>query len=274
MTTSEATHRVIPSDVAEFPALSVEDLSAGYPDDPRAVFDVTFDVWRGERVAVIGPNGAGKSTLFKAIAGVIPTTSGTISQAGRDCRSSHGLIGYVPQQNSVDWNFPATVGDVVMMGRAREIGWLRWPSRADWERVNHALTQVSMKSFINRRIGQLSGGQKQRVFIARALAQASSVLLLDEPFNGVDVTTIDEIMQTLDDLRDSGVTVIVATHDMELAATAFDKILLMKRRQIAYGVPSEVYTAETLKAAYGSRVNVLHDSDGTTLVVADEHGCC
>ncbi len=252
-------------------ALSVIDLAAGYPNDSRAIYDVTFDVMAGERVAVIGPNGAGKSTLFKAIAGIIPFSSGQISQGGLDCRSSHSLIGYVPQQNQVDWNFPATVGDVVMMGRARQIGWLRWPGRHDWDEVKRALALVSMERAIDRPIGQLSGGQKQRVFIARALVQNAHVLLLDEPFNGLDPAAYEEILTSLDRLRADGVTVLVATHDMESATTQFDKLLLMKRKLIAYGEAGEVYTAANLKAAYGSRVSVLQDPDLGTLIVTDEH---
>lgn len=256
----------------DFPALSVVDLAAGYPNDSRAVNDVSFDVMAGERVAVIGPNGAGKSTLFKAIAGIIPFTSGQISQGGLDCRTSHSLIGYVPQQNQVDWNFPATVGDVVVMGRARQIGWLRWAGRRDWDEVRRALALVSMEKLIDRRIGQLSGGQKQRVFIARALVQTAQVLLLDEPFNGLDPAAYEEILQTLDRLRSDGVTVLVATHDMELATTQFDKMLLIKRRLIAYGTAQQVYTPQHLRAAYGARVSVLNDPVLGTVVVADEHG--
>ena len=252
------------------PSLCVVDLAAGYPDDKRAVSEINFDVYPGERVAVVGPNGAGKSTLFKAIAGVIPFTSGEISQGGRDCSDSHDLIGYVPQQNAVDWNFPASVGDVVMMGRARQIGWFRWPSAADWKAVEHALDQVGMLKYINRRIGRLSGGQKQRVFIARALTQAADVLLLDEPFNGVDVTATEEILDTLDRLRQDGVTVLVATHDMDLATTQFDKMMLIKRKLIAYGRPDDVYTPDNLKAAYGSRVSFLRDGE-RILVALDEH---
>lgn len=253
------------------PALSVKDLAAGYPNDSRAISDMTFEVLSGERVAIIGPNGAGKSTLFKAIAGIIPFTNGQISQGGLDCRASHRLIGYVPQQNQVDWNFPATVGDVVMMGRARQIGWLRWPRKHDWDEVRRVLSLVSMERAIDRRIGQLSGGQKQRVFIARALVQDSHVLLLDEPFNGLDPAAYEEILQTLERLRADGVTVLVATHDMELATSQFDKLLLMKRRLIAYGTAQEVYTPANLKAAYGSRVSVLQDPELGTIVVADEH---
>jgi len=172
---------------AEALALSVVDLSAGYAGQGKAIEGVNFEVLSGERVAVIGPNGAGKSTLFKAIVGLIPFSSGSISIHGKDCRSSHNLVGYVPQQEEIDWSFPANVYDVVMMGRTRQIGWLRWPRRLDHEIVHSVLEQVGLANFANRQIGQLSGGQKRRVFIARALAQETDVLLLDEPFSGVDV---------------------------------------------------------------------------------------
>lgn len=254
------------------PALAVNDLSAGYPGDRRAIEHVNFEVAPGDRVAVIGPNGAGKSTLFKAIVGLIPFTSGSISIYGHDCRASHNLIGYVPQHHEIDWNFPATVGDVVLMGRARHIGWLRLPRRADWELTRELLDQVGMAAHIDRQIGQLSGGQKRRVFIARALAQNADVLLLDEPFTGVDAAAEDEIMQTLDMLRERGVTVLLATHDMEMAAKRFDQMLLLKGRVIAYGAPEEVFTPANLRLAYGGGIHVFEDG-GQTFIVTDEHGC-
>lgn len=256
-----------------FPALSVQNLSAGYPGSRQTIEDINFEVQRGERVAVIGPNGAGKSTLFKAIVGLIPFTSGSVSIHGEDCRASHNMVGYVPQHNEIDWNFPATVGDVVMMGRARQIGWFRLPRRSDWRLVEDKLAQVGMAHFINRQIGELSGGQKRRVFIARALAQNTDVLLLDEPFSGVDTAAEDEIMQALDMLQENRVTVILATHDMEMATQRFDRMLLIKKHVIGFGTPEEVFTPANLKAAYGNRVSVLQDA-GQMYVLADEHGCC
>jgi ABC-type Mn2+/Zn2+ transport system ATPase subunit len=256
---------------AAIPAMSVRELAAGYPGDRYAVADLTFDVRAGERIAIIGPNGAGKSTLFKAMVGLLPFTHGSISIFGQDCRASHDMLGYVPQHNEIDWNFPATVGDVVMMGRARHIGWLRLPRRHDWEAVEDLLDQVGMGAFITRQIGQLSGGQKRRVFIARALAQNADVLLLDEPFTGVDADAEGEIMQTLDLLRSRGVTVILATHDMQMAAAHFDRLLLLKRRVIAYGPPSQVLTPEHLRAAYSGGISIFQN-DGQTLIFADEHG--
>jgi ABC-type Mn2+/Zn2+ transport system ATPase subunit len=255
------------------PVLSVQHLSAGYPGDRRAIDGVSFNVHQGERIAVIGPNGAGKSTLFKAIVGLLPFTDGSVSIHGEDCRASHNLVGYVPQHNEIDWNFPATVGDVVMMGRARQIGWFRLPGRSDWRIVQDILAQVGMERYTKRQIGELSGGQKRRVFIARALAQDTDVLLLDEPFSGVDSAASDEIMEALDMLQKYGVTVILATHDMEMATQRFDKLLLLKRQVIAYGAPEEVFTPTHLKAAYGGRVSVLQEA-GQMYVLADEHGCC
>ncbi|MBC8098824.1 MAG: metal ABC transporter ATP-binding protein [Armatimonadetes bacterium] len=251
----------------------IDDVAAGYPSDRYAIQHVSFQVTVGERVAVIGPNGAGKSTLFKALVGLLPFTTGSVSIHGEDCRTSHNLVGYVPQHNEIDWNFPATVRDVVMMGRARQIGWLRFPGKRDWALVHERLAQVGMDGYAHRQIGQLSGGQKRRVFIARALAQNADVLLLDEPFSGVDANAEQEIMQTLDLLKAAHVTVILATHDMQMALTQFDKLLLLKGTVIGYGTPSEVFTPDTLRAAYGGRVSVWQDA-GQTLILADEHGCC
>ncbi len=257
---------------APCPSLAVHDLSAGYPGARGAIRQLSFDVLPGERVGVLGPNGAGKSTLFKAIAGLIPHETGYISMHGEDCKTSHEMVGYVPQHNEIDWNFPVTVRDVVMMGRTRQIGWLRWPGRHDRAVVEAALERVGMVGFGDRQIGQLSGGQRRRVFIARALAQETDVLLLDEPFSGVDAAAEREIMAVLDLLRAEGVTVILATHDMNMAASHFDKLLLLKGALIAYGVPADIFTPDMLSAAYGGRIGVFHE-DGQVIVIADEHGC-
>ncbi len=254
------------------PALSVVDLSAGYPGARDAIQGVTFDAEIGERVGVLGPNGAGKSTLFKAIAGLIPHHTGHISMHGEDCATSHRMIGYVPQHEEIDWSFPVTVRDVVMMGRVRTVGWLRRPRRRDWEAVDGQLARVGMADFRHRQIGQLSGGQKRRVFIARALAQETDVLLLDEPFSGVDAAAEGEILQALDVLRGAGVTVLLATHDLSLATRQFDRLLLLKRRVVAYGAPADVFRPETLREAYGGRIGVFGEGQETFFIV-DEHGC-
>jgi ABC-type Mn2+/Zn2+ transport system ATPase subunit len=262
---------VIPPADETCPALLVHELSAGYPGERTAIDNISFTINPGESVAVLGPNGAGKSTLFKTIVGLIPHHTGYISMSGEDCATSHRMIGYVPQQEAIDWTFPVTVRDVVMMGRARHIGWFRWPRRADWETVDAVLDRVGMAPFRDRQIGQLSGGQRRRVFIARALAQQTTVLLLDEPFSGVDATAGEEIMGVLDMLHADGVTIILATHDMGMAASRFDKLLLVNQQVIAFGTSEEVFTAENLRRAYQSRVEVV--LDGTqTIVIVDEHG--
>lgn len=252
-------------------ALDVSQLSAGYPGDVRAIDNLNFSVRAGERIALIGPNGAGKTTLFKAIAGLIAFTNGEISVYGEDCRSSHAFVGYVPQNSEIDWDFPVTVTDVVMMGRARHNRWLPWSRKQDRQVVDALLEKLSLTTLAHRQIGELSGGQKRRVFIARALAQEASILLMDEPFNGVDGYAESEIMTTLDLLSAQGITILLATHDMGRAARDFDRILLLKRRLIACGKPDEVMQADILRQAYGGALQVFN-AGNETIFIADEHG--
>ncbi|MFP4322388.1 MAG: metal ABC transporter ATP-binding protein [Anaerolineales bacterium] len=255
---------------ARVPALVVEDFSAGYPGARHVLRHVGFSVMPGDYIGILGPNGAGKSTLFKAIAGLIPHETGCISIHGENCRRSHNLVGYVPQIENIDWNFPATVRDVVMMGRTRQIGWFLPATPAHWRKVDSLLDRVGMADFRQRQIGALSGGQRRRVFIARALAQETDVLLLDEPFSGVDISAEREIQEALDQLNAEGITIIVATHDMEMAQTQFDRLLLLKHRVIAYGTPKEVFTPGALREAYGRRVGVIEHGN-QTVIVADFH---
>lgn len=252
-------------------ALDVSQLSAGYPGNNRAIDDLNFVIHKGERVALIGPNGAGKTTLFKAIAGLIPFTDGEISVYGEDCRSSHNFVGYVPQNSEIDWDFPVNVTDVVMMGRARQSRWLPWAKAVDRDRVHTLLAQLNLSSLAKRQIGELSGGQKRRVFIARALAQEANILLMDEPFNGVDGAAEDTIMETLNFLTDQGITLLLATHDMARAARDFDRIMLLKRRLIAYGAPDDVMNPAALQQAYGGAMRIFNDGQAT-IFIADEHG--
>ncbi len=256
-------------DAQTCPALAVRGITAGYPGQRRAIENVSFDVQRGQHIAIIGPNGAGKSTLFKALVGLIPHSTGEISLHGENCRTSHRMLAYVPQHEAIDWSFPVTVEDVVMMGRARKIGWLRWPRSSDRQAVDAALDQVGMRPFRHRQIGELSGGQKRRVFIARALAQDTDVLLLDEPFSGVDVAAEQEIMETLDALKQAGITILLATHDLN-AASRFDRVLILKNGVIAYGEPQAVFTPDNLRQAYGDRVSVV-GSGSQTIIVNDSH---
>lgn len=252
-------------------SLEVSHLSAGYPGDTRAIENLNFSVKAGERIALVGPNGAGKTTLFKAIAGLIPFTSGEISVYGEDCRNSHTFVGYVPQNSEIDWNFPVTVSDVVMMGRARHNRWSPWARSEDQDRIQALLNQLSLMPLADRQIGELSGGQKRRVFIARALAQEANVLLMDEPFNGVDGSAEGEIMRTLNLLTEQGITILLATHDMGRAARDFDRVLLLKRRLIAYGKPDEVMQPDILQQAYSGSLRVFTQGH-ETIFIADEHG--
>ncbi|MCU0482373.1 MAG: metal ABC transporter ATP-binding protein [Anaerolineae bacterium] len=250
-------------------SLTVDNLSAGYRGAQFAISHITFQVGVGEKVALIGPNGAGKSTLFKTLVGMIPHQTGYISLHGEDCRTSHKLFGYVPQQEAIDWSFPVTVEDVVMMGRVKKMGWFKLPNKHDRQIVHHALEQVGMTEFIHRQIGQLSGGQRRRVFIARALAQETDVLLLDEPFNGIDVTAEAEILATLESLQAKGITMLVATHDLQLAQTRFDRVLVINRTLIADGTPRDIFTPDILRRAYGNRVGVFEHGGQSTMILED-----
>ena len=254
------------------PALDLRDVVVRYGTF-LALDHVTFQVEPHLQVAVVGPNGAGKSTLFKAISGIIKPDAGEIRIFGEP-PGGHICIAYVPQRSQIDWNFPATVEDVVMMGRSGKIGLFRWPSRQDWTIVHNALEQVGMAHLKDRQIGELSGGQQQRVFLARALAQEAELLLLDEPFTGLDAPSQQAILDILQLVRQRGVTVLVSTHDLDLAAQHFDRMMLLNRRVIAYGPPQQVYTPEKLIEAYGGHVHTLTFETQTpeNLILADT--CC
>lgn len=247
---------------ASQPALLVEHLSTGYPGNRYALSDLSFTINTGERVAIIGPNGAGKSTLFKAIVGLLPFSQGHISIHGFDCYSSHSYVGYVPQQSEIDWSFPVSVFDVIMMGRCRQIGWFRWPRKADRAIVNNLLDHLSLGDLAQRQISELSGGQRRRVFIARALAQGAHVLLLDEPFSGVDQQAEGEIIEALDILTRHQITILLATHHLQNAALHFDKVMMLKGKLLAYGPPAEVLTPQRLRDAFGPAMPVFpHEND-------------
>lgn len=248
--------------------LEVRDLSVRYDFERPLVLDaVSFTVPEGTRVALVGPNGAGKSTLFKAMVGLLPTTGGQVLVHG--VPFGHGLdcVAYVPQREEVDWRFPATVLDVVLMGRYGRVGWLRRPGRADRAVALDCLARLGMAEFAGRPIGDLSGGQQQRVFLARALAQEPHILLLDEPFTGVDATTQEAVLALLDALGGQHVTVLVATHDLNLAAERFDRVLLLNHRCVAYGPAAAVFTPENVAAAFGHQALFLEG-----LVLVDS--CC
>ncbi len=249
--------------------LEVSNLSVRY-ESGSALEGITFRLNAGERVAVVGPNGAGKSTLFKVIAGVISPTEGEVAVRGHG-PGGHICIAYLPQRSQVDWTFPVNVSDVVMMGRVGKLGLLRWPKRDDWEHVRQALKDVGLAEMADRQIGELSGGQQQRMFIARALAQEAELMLMDEPLSGLDVNSQEAIFTILDELRGRGVTVMVATHDLEQAAGRFDRVMLLNRRLLGLGSSKEVFTPEQLVAAYGSHLRLVQSGE-QLLAVADT--CC
>jgi ABC-type Mn2+/Zn2+ transport system ATPase subunit len=237
------------------PPLEVRDVWV-YFDGHAALEGISFEVQEGERVAVVGPNGAGKTTLFNVIAGILQPQRGHVRIYGHS-PPEHVCIAYVPQRSQVDWRFPATVAEVVMMGRVRRIGWLRWPRKADWAAVERALDRVGLVQERDRTIGELSGGQQQRVFLAQAMAQEAQLVLMDEPFNGLDAPSRADLFAILEALKEEAVPVLVATHDLTMAAERFDRLLLLNRRQIAYGPAERTLDHQSLLQAYGAHIHRL-----------------
>jgi manganese/iron transport system ATP-binding protein len=242
--------------------LEMEAVRVGYNGQP-ALEDITFQVSHGARLAVVGPNGAGKTTLFKALVGLIQIQSGRIRIHGEPLGRHQDCVAYVPQREEVDWRFPVTVSDVVMMGRYSQQAWLRRPDQADRDAVARSLEQLGIADLAKRPIGELSSGQQQRVFLARALAQEPHILLLDEPFTGIDFTTQEATLTLLEYLQSQQVTAMVSTHDLTLASERFEQVLLLNRRLIANGAPEEVFTPPNLSQAFGSQVLFL---DGVAVV--------
>ncbi len=236
--------------------LEVQSASVAY-GDKVILRDLIFNVPHGSRVAVVGPNGAGKSTLFKALVGLLPLASGRILIHGLPLGDHKDCVAYVPQREEVDWRFPVTVNDVVTMGRFDHDGWFRPASAHDREVVRRSLDQLGIDDLAGHSIGELSGGQQQRVFLARALAQEPHILLMDEPFTGVDVPTQEATFRLLDDLHRAQVTAMISTHDLNLAAGKFDLVLLLNHRLVAFGAPANALTHENLVAAFGEQLLVL-----------------
>jgi len=240
-------------------AIEVEDLTIAYRDKP-VLWDIDLTVPSGVLMAIIGPNGAGKTTLIKSILGLLQPAAGYVRIYGKPYHEQRHHVGYVPQRGSVDWDFPTTVLDVVMMGRYGALGWVRRPSSRDKKAAITALEKVGMDKFSNRQISQLSGGQQQRVFLARALVQDASVYFMDEPFQGVDATTERAIVTLLRELRAEGKTVVVVHHDLQTVPEYFDWVTLLNVHRVASGPVKEVFTEENLRRAYGGRVSFLHDA--------------
>lgn len=237
-------------------ALHVEDLTVSYGATP-ALWDIDLDIPPGVMCAIVGPNGSGKSTLLKTALGLVRPVAGHVRFLGRPVGQMRGQIGYVPQRQSVDWDFPTTARDVVAMGLYRQVGWFRRPGTRERARALAALAEVGMQDYADRQISQLSGGQQQRVFIARALVQDAKILILDEPMAGVDAATEAVIIALLKRMRDEGRTVIVVHHDLTTVQNYFDWLVMMNVRIIAQGPVQEVYTPENLRATYGRHLAMI-----------------
>ena len=238
------------------PAIEVRNLTVSYGPVP-ALLDVSLSVESGQLVGVIGPNGSGKSTLLKSLLGFVKPDFGEVELFGEDADKAKGRVAYVPQRGSVDWDFPVTVGEVALMGRYGKQPWWRDMSAEDREIADYALEQVRMSEFRNRQIGQLSGGQQQRVFMARAIAQGSEILLLDEPFAGVDAATERAILDVLETTREAGRTLVVVHHDLTTADEYFDSLILLKQRLYAHGTPEQVLHPELLSEVYEGKLRVF-----------------
>ena len=234
-------------------AVEVSGLTVAYRQT-AVLRGVSLAVPAGSLTAVVGPNGAGKSTLLKAVLGLVRPLAGTVRVHGKPLAADRLAVAYVPQRGSVDWDFPARVRDVVLMGTYGRLGWLRRPGAAERERVRVALDQVGMGGFAGRQIGELSGGQQQRTFLARALAQDAAVYLLDEPFQGVDAVTERAVVDLLRGLRETGKTVVVVHHDLSTVAEYFDRVALLNGELVADGTVAAAFTPANLRAAYGGRV--------------------
>ena len=230
-----------------------KDVTVTYRNGHTALRHANFSIPTGTITALVGVNGSGKSTLFKSIMGFVPVAAGEVTILGMSVREAlkKNLVAYVPQAEEVDWSFPVLVEDVVMMGRYGHMNWLRIPSKHDHAMVEQALTRVNMLDFRKRQIGELSGGQRKRVFLARALAQEGQVILLDEPFTGVDVTTEDQIIELLKVLRDEGRVMLVSTHNLGSVTDFCDRTILVKGTVIAAGPTAETFTEANLEKAFG-----------------------
>lgn len=250
--------------------ISAQNVTVTYRNGHTALFDASFEIPLGTITALVGVNGAGKSTMFKAIMGFVPAARGEIRLLGKTVKEAlrENLVAYVPQSEEVDWAFPVLVEDVVMMGRYGHMGFLRRPKAADHAAVDQALERVNMEEFRHRQIGELSGGQRKRVFLARALAQDGRVILLDEPFTGVDVKTEEQITQLLRELRDEGRVMLVSTHNLGSVPEFCDRTVLIKGTVLAYGPTETTFTRENLERTFGGvlrhftlKGQDLHDDD-------------
>lgn len=242
----------------ENPVIEVHDLTVTYNQKP-VLWGIDLSLPKGSLVGIVGPNGAGKSTLIKAIMDLVPLSSGYVKLFNAPLDGVREKVSYVPQRESVDWDFPASVYDIVMMGRYGKLGLFKRPRQADKEVVLESLRQVGMEPYRNRQISQLSGGQQQRVFLARALAQQADVYFMDEPFAGVDAATEKAIVQLLKQMSDEGKTVVVVHHDLQSVAKYFDWLILLNMRLVASGPTEAVFKEDLLQEAYGGKLTILSE---------------
>lgn len=241
---------------AQPPALTVRDLTVAYRSEP-VLWDIDLTVPSGVLLGIVGPNGAGKTTLIKSVLGLTEPAAGQVRIFGRSYKDVRSRVGYVPQRGSVDWDFPTSVLDVVMMGLYGRLGWFRRPGSEERKRTRAALHKVGMGDFAGRQISQLSGGQQQRVFLARALVQEADLYFMDEPFQGVDATTERAIVELLRELKRRDCTVVAVHHDLQTVSEYFDHVMLLNVRRIASGPVDDVFTDENLRRTYGGRVGFL-----------------
>ena len=234
-------------------SLLLKNVTVNYRNGYKALWNASFEIPNSTITALVGVNGSGKSTLFKAIMGFLPISEGTIKIQGNTVSTAlkNNLISYVPQSEEVDWSFPVLVRDVVMMGRYGHMGFLRLAKKNDYIAVENALSRVNMMDYSHRQIGELSGGQRKRVFLARSIAQKSQIILLDEPFNGIDVKTEDQIIKLLNEFRKEGRVMLVSTHNLGSVPEFCDRSVLIKGTILQYGLTEQVFTRENLENAFG-----------------------
>jgi manganese/zinc/iron transport system ATP- binding protein len=244
------------------PALTVRDLTVAYRDEP-VLWDIDLTVPSGILMGIVGPNGAGKTTFIQTILGLVDAAAGDVRIFGAPYAEQRQRVGYVPQRGSVDWDFPTSALDVVLMGLYGRLGWFRRPGARERETALAALDEVGMAEYADRQISQLSGGQQQRVFLARALVQDADLYFMDEPFQGVDATTERAIIDLLRELRERDCTVVVVHHDLQTVPEYFDHVMLLNVRRIASGPVEEVFTDENLRLTYGGRVGFLRPPPST-----------
>lgn len=241
------------------PALKIHQLSVNYEKTP-VLWDISLEIPQGKMAAIIGPNGAGKSTFLKTILGLIRPISGSIAFFGKSFKKAREQVAYVPQKESVDWDFPITVFDLVLMGRYGKLGFFNRPSKKDREDVEQYLHRVGLEAFASRQISQLSGGQQQRAFLARALIQEADIYLMDEPFTGIDIASFKTIIKILQGLQNQGKTLLVVHHDLKMVKEIFDWVVLLNMRLVGSGSVEQVFTQEMIQKTYGDESLLVNEA--------------